>query len=68
MTREDYLKLADARWPELEALEAKGDFYTYEKRFAQIMKELELSVLQAHIGEVPRDHRKKSLSPPPSVT
>lgn len=62
MTREDYLKLADARWPELEALEAKGDFYTYEKRFTEIMKELELAVLQAHIGQVPENHRKKSPS------
>ena len=64
MTQEEYLQLAADRWPELKALEAKGDFYTYEKRFAQIMKELELAVLQAHIGQVPKNHRKKSLSPP----
>lgn len=67
MTQEEYLQLAAERWPELEALEAleaKGDFYTYEKRFAQIMKELELAVLQAHLGKAPEDHRKKRLSPP----
>ena len=45
MTQEEYLQLAAERWPELEALKAEGDFYTYEKRFAQIMKELELTVL-----------------------
>ncbi|MGB3777424.1 MAG: hypothetical protein WA960_03640 [Tunicatimonas sp.] len=67
MTKEEYLQLAAERWPELEALEAKGDFYTYERRFAEIMKELELAVLQAHIGKVPQNHRKKSPSRPRSA-
>ena len=67
MTKEEYLEIAAERWPELEALEAKGDFYAYEKRFAEIMKELERTVLQAHIGKVPTNHRKKSPSQPPSV-
>lgn len=68
MTKEEYLQLATDHWPELEALEAKGDFYTYEKRFTEIMKELELAVLQAHIGQVPENHRKKSLSQLRSAT
>lgn len=67
MTKEEYLQLAADRWPELEALEAKGDFYAYEKRFAEIMKELELAVLQAHIGKVPENYRKKSQSQRPSA-
>jgi hypothetical protein len=67
MTKKEYLQLAAERWPELEALEAKGDFYVYEKRFAEIMKELELAVLQAHIGKAPGNYRKKSPSPPPSA-
>jgi hypothetical protein len=67
MTKEEYLAIAAERWPELEALEAKGDFHAYEKRFAEIMKELELAVLQAHLGRAPSNHRKKSPSRPPSV-
>lgn len=66
MTREEYLQLAESYWPELEALQAKGDFYAYEKRFAEIMKGLERSVLQAHLGKVPSNYRKKSPLPPPS--
>lgn len=65
MTKEDYLKLAESKWPELESLQASGDFYSYEKRFAQIMEELNLAILQAHLGEVPKDHRKKSQSKRP---
>ncbi|MEM1220246.1 MAG: hypothetical protein AAGH79_15095 [Bacteroidota bacterium] len=66
MTKEEYLQLAADRWPELEALEAKGDFYAYEKKFAEIMKELERSVLQAHLGKQPDNYRKKSPSQRPS--
>ncbi|WP_044102152.1 hypothetical protein [Neolewinella persica] len=39
----------------------EGDFYAYEKRFAEIMKELERTVIEAHIGKVPANHRKKSI-------
>lgn len=66
MTREEYLELADSYWPELSALEAKGDFYAYEKRFGEIMKSLEHSVLQAHLGKAPKDYRKKNRLPRPS--
>lgn len=65
MTREEFLQLADSYWPELESLQANGDFYAYEKRFAEIMKGLELSVLQAHLGKAPTNYRKKSPLPPP---
>ncbi|MEM6348450.1 MAG: hypothetical protein AAF927_31500 [Bacteroidota bacterium] len=66
MTKSEYLALAEERWPELEALEAKGDFYAYEQRFVEIMKELEQSILQAHLGKTPSNHRKKSPSKPRS--
>jgi hypothetical protein len=36
MTKEEYLRLAETKWPELEQLKAAGDFYAYEKRFAEI--------------------------------
>jgi hypothetical protein len=51
----------------LEALQQEGDFYTYEKRFVEIMQELNQAVLQAHLGEAPQDYRKKKASRPPSA-
>lgn len=62
MNKEEYLRLAEEKWSELEALQAKGDFYTFEKRYSEIMQELNLAILQAKIGEVPKDHRKKKPS------
>ena len=59
MNKEEYIKLAESKWPELEALQQEEDFYAYEKRFAQIMEDLNLALLQAHLGEAPQDYRKK---------
>lgn len=41
-------------------------FLAYEKRFAQIMEELNLDMMQAHLGVQPQDYRKKKASRPPS--
>lgn len=65
MNKEEYIKLAESKWPELEALQQEEDFYAYEKRFAQIMEDLNLALLQAHLGEAPQDYRKKKASRPP---
>ena len=59
MTKEEYLRLAETKWPELEELKASGDFYAYEKRFAEIWVELGRAVLEESIGEVGSDRRKK---------
>ncbi|CAN5918140.1 hypothetical protein BH24BAC1_BH24BAC1_30310 [soil metagenome] len=67
MNKEEYIKLAESKWPELEALQQEGDFYTYEKRFVEIMQELNQAVLQAHLGPAPQDYRKKKASRPPSA-
>lgn len=64
MTKAEYLALAESKWPELERLQAEGDFYTYEKRYVEIMRELELAVLQAQLGQAPKDYRKKRSSKP----
>lgn len=65
MTKEEYISLAESKWPELEMLQASGDFYAYEKRFAEIMGELNLAILQAHLGSAPKDYRKKKPSKQP---
>lgn len=59
MTKEAYLRLAEAKWPELEQLKAAGDFYAYEKRFVEIWAELGRSVLESSVSDVPADRRKK---------
>ena len=64
MTKESYLVLAEAKWGELEQLKSIGDFYNYEKRFAEIWVELGRAVLESSIGEIPNDRRKKK-SPDP---
>jgi hypothetical protein len=58
--------LAESKWPELEALQQEGDFYTYEKRFVEIMQELNQALLQAHLGPAPQDYRKKKAFGPPT--
>jgi hypothetical protein len=59
MTKEEYLRLAETKWPELEALKEAGDFYAYEKRFAEIWVELGQAVLASSLGPLPADRRKK---------
>ena len=62
MTKEEYLRLAETKWPELAALKEAGDFYTYEKRFAEIWVELGQAVLASSLGALPADRRKKKAS------
>jgi hypothetical protein len=59
MTKEEYLSIAETKWPELADLKAAGDFYAYEKRFAEIWLELGRAVLESSVSEVPADRRKK---------
>lgn len=40
-------------------LKSGGDFYAYEKRFAEIWIELGRAVLESSVSEVPADRRKK---------
>lgn len=61
MTKEAYLLLAEAKWQELEQLQSVGDFYNYEKRFAEIWVDLGRAVLESSIGEIPNDRRKKKV-------
>jgi len=60
MTREEFLKLADSKWTEIESLQQK-DFYEFEKKFEALMVEMSRMALEGVLGEVPKDHRKKKL-------
>ena len=66
MTKEEYLHLAETKWPELAALKEAGDFYAYEKRFAELWMELGQAVLASSFGELPADRRKKKALKRPS--
>lgn len=58
MKREEFLKLADAKWTEIESLQ-QSDFYEFEKKFEVIMIEMGQAALEGVLGEVPKDRRKK---------
>ena len=64
MTKEEYLRMAESKWPELEELKAAGDFYAYEKRFSEIWVELGRAVLESSISVAVSDRRKKRKSKP----
>ena len=59
MTKEQYLKLAEKKWEELNDLKKVDNFYDYEKAFDRIWVELGKEVLEKGISEVGKDRRKK---------
>lgn len=63
MTREEFLKLADTKWTEIESLQ-QTDFYEFEKKFEALMVEMSRMALEGVLGEVPKDHRKKKTVDP----
>ena len=62
MSEEEFIALAKFRDAELAALEQSKNFYEHEKNFDAIWVGLGQQVLEATIGEVPEQARKKSLS------
>lgn len=62
MTKEDFIKLASERWPELEKLKEEKRFYEYEKRFEEIWLDLGREVLEKNISSPPKDHRVQKKS------
>ena len=59
MTREEFLRLADKRYDELQALNKLDNFYDYEKQFVGIWQELGKAVLENNLGTLSNDKRKK---------
>lgn len=64
MTKEDFMKLASEKYENLQKLNEHLNFYAYEKAFDELWTELGRRVLERNIGEIPKDHRKKTLCEP----
>lgn len=67
MTREEFAKLTDAKYDEIQALHDEPTLLDYERGFVELWTELGRKVAQANFGDQGRDRRKKKSSPPPSV-
>ena len=62
MSEEEFIALAKSRYAELASLEESKNFYEHEKNFDAIWVGLGQQVLEATVGEVPQQARKKSSS------
>ena len=62
MKQEEFLKLAEEKWPELEQLKKEKKFYEYEKRFEGIWLELGRLLLEKSISSSGKGHRGKKKS------
>lgn len=59
MTKEDFIKLAEAEYEKIAALKEEDSFYEYEKQFEGIWIGLGRKVFERSISEVGEDRRKK---------
>lgn len=59
MNKEEFLKLAEAKYAEIHALKEKPTFLDYEQGFVELWTELGRQVLQSELGEAGEDRRKK---------
>ena len=64
MTKEEYLKIAEIKWDELNQLSSETEFLAYENKFSEIWRELGRLVLESSLGTVPKDRRVKKKLPP----
>ena len=62
MTKEEFMVLASEKYERLQKLNDHLNFYDYEQAFDELWTELGRTVLERNIGEIPKDHRKKTLS------
>ena len=61
MTKEEYVSIALSHYEELDSLKNTGNFYEYEKKFAQIWQDLGREYLESALNEKSAtiDRRKK---------
>ena len=59
MNEEQFIEVARQKWAQLQAIKDEESFYEFEGKFDGIVSALNRELLEATIGEVPRDHRKK---------
>lgn len=62
MTEQQFLEICKGRYASLSKLKAEGDFYEYEKQFAEVMQGLNRELLEKSISSVSTDRRKKKRS------
>ena len=62
MTREEYLAIASEKYDELQALNKIDNFYDYEKKFEELLKDLGRMLLEKNLSELSADRRKKKHS------
>ncbi len=59
MTKEEYLKICSEHWDKFEKARDSKDFYELEVSVVASGRLLMRDILQASVGEVPSDRRKK---------
>ena len=60
MTKDEFLAIAIEKYEDLKKLNDQASFYDYERGFDELWTELGRQVLEANIGKVPTDYRKKT--------
>ena len=61
MNKEEFLKLAEAKYAEIHALKEEPTFLHYEKGFMELWMELGRHVLQSELGVPEKTVEKKDL-------
>jgi hypothetical protein len=59
MTKEEYLKICSEHWDNFAKAKDSKDFYDLEVKVVTSGRELMKDILQATVGEVPLNRRKK---------
>lgn len=60
MTKAEFLEKVGQRWDEFQDLHRFDNLYDFEKEYAKLAMDLNREMLEAILGQVPRDHRKKN--------
>jgi len=63
MSKEEFLAVAEQCYDALQKLNQLDSFYTYEKLFLELWRDLGREVFEKNLGAVPTDRRKKTLRP-----
>jgi hypothetical protein len=66
MTEQEFLSLAKAKYTEISELKEQPTLLDYEQGFVDIWQELGRQIIQADLGGVSKDRRKKRNINPPS--
>ena len=61
MTKEEFVKIAEAEYKKIASLKEEDSFYEYEKQFEKIWIDLGKKVFEKNISEVGEDRRKKKV-------